>query len=249
MKCEKCGFIFNGEKDTCPYCGSKIKEAPSSFLHSSTSLSGNASIKNISIISIILINLFAISFFVDWSLGFTYKLTLIGFFLFVGLLISLLIIYRRKTPSSIYMSIDFFLILLIFLGSLFGNFGSINLTGLLAGVVLPIYMIVSTVGLVILLFVKRNKSFSPVWLVLYLLFKVLVGLTLFILGIIYKNTGGSSLAFFDVSNFITFMPSTDLVRLLCIAAFGITALVFVNTVVFLLTRVASNIKRYYANKK
>ena len=23
MKCEKCGFIFNGEKDTCPYCGSE----------------------------------------------------------------------------------------------------------------------------------------------------------------------------------------------------------------------------------
>lgn len=249
MKCEKCGFIFNGEKDTCPYCGSKIKEAPSNFLHSSTSLSANTSIKNISIISIILINLFAISFFVDWALGFTYKFTLIGFFLFIGLLICLLIIYKKKSLCSIYMSLDIFLIFLIFLASLFGNFVSTNLIGLFAGVVLPIYMIASTIGLVLILWIPKKKTFSPVWLVLYLFFKVLVGLTLFILGTIYKNTGGNSLAFFDVSNFITFMASTDLVRILCISAFGITALVFINTIVLLLTRVASNIKRYYANKK
>lgn len=251
MKCKKCGFIFNGEKDYCPYCGTKLSDGETDFLHTSVTISPNVSLRGISVISIILVNLFIVSVFIDWALGFTLKLTLFSFLVNVGILTGLFILYKKRTTLTLYIAIDLFCLFLLFILTFLGRFGSADLRGFSLGVLFPAYLILSSLSMVIVFLFAKKRRFSPVGLTIYSTFRMFVGMVLFILASISFKTGGDRLAIFDFSNLITASSSETALavsRMLCAVSFGFAALILLNILIFLFYRIAGNIRKFYGTK-
>ena len=91
MKCDNCGFIFNGDFDKCPYCGAVQSVKDKNILHASVPLGRHNSVRLRTIFNVFIINVFLLLFFVDWLVfDFQYRITLFSFVGCFGTVLALL---------------------------------------------------------------------------------------------------------------------------------------------------------------
>ena len=97
MKCENCGFIFNGDFDKCPYCGQVQNVEDKNILHTSVSFGRHNSVRVRTIFNVFFMNVFLLTFFVDWLVfNFEYRITLFSYIVCFGAMLIFSILYAFK---------------------------------------------------------------------------------------------------------------------------------------------------------
>ena len=239
MKCEKCGYIFNGDFDKCPYCGTSQGAENQNLLHSTVPLGQHNSIRIRTILMIIFLNLFLVSFFVDWLVfNFQYRITLFSYLVCFGAVLITAILYAPKSPLSIFERIDFYLIVGIIIAAASLKLPSFDGRVLFGFVVLPIYLLVTTLLYVLLLSKGKGKKFRPIVTEFAIIGRLLLAiacLVIFLVGVFSASSCKWAL-----------MENLVLVQKITIyGAFGIMTLLFLNFNLLLILNIFNRIKYIY----
>ena len=255
MKCSNCGFISSKEFYRCPYCGT-IHEVKDNALQRSIKIGNIFTVRLITIIYLIVGNLFAASILIDWFLNFQYGIVLWSFILLFGpgVVISILA-SRKKTMISSVVKIDLFLLVVLILGC-----GTCRINGLfdlriyIPTYVIPAFTILGTFLSVFLLFRRKNDSkIRPLWTEVLLFFHLTIAFILFVFFLFNKYwiMGGLSnppFRFYQLAangNAGLYM----LEEILVYAAFGLAALFIVNYNIILVAHVLRQVRGYYGKPR
>ena len=239
MKCDNCGFIFNGDFDKCPYCGAVQSGKDKNILHTTIALGHHNSIRVRTIFNIIFVNIFLLSFFVDWLVfDFEYRITLFSFVFCFGAILILSILYAFKSPLSVYERIDLYFIVALIIAAVSAQYGSIDLRALFGFVVIPLYLLVSTSIAAILLIVGRGKKFRPImteWSMVLRLLLSIAALVLFLIALLSEKHCSWAI----IDNFVL------LQKIAIFGAFGIAILTFLNFNLVLFLSIFNKVKYIY----
>lgn len=239
MKCDNCGYIFNGDFDRCPYCGKAMSVEDKSILHASVSLGSHNSIRVRTIFNIILFNMFLTGFFLDWLVfNFQYRITLFAFIFCFGSMLVVSILYAAKSPLSVYLRADLFVISALLIASASAQFPFGDYRALIGFLVLPLYLLTSSIIFVFMLLKGRGKKFRPVVTELSMLFHIgliIAALVLFLIGFLSQKTCLWAL-----------LPRLEVFQQIAIyGAFGVAMLLFINFNIVLVLSIFNKVKYIY----
>jgi len=222
MKCKNCGYIFNGDFDACPYCGTIQKEKSESVLHRNIKIGEHNILTVRGILNTILINAFLIAFCVDWIFfTFSSSITLLAFAICFGLMTIISILYNYNSLISAVERINAFLLAVIIICSLLPSIFGQDLRSLFAFFVLPIYLIVISIVFAILLIKRRGAKFRPIVADLLFTFHFLLSLTTLIFLLIHYNNSSID-SWFMIPNLELAQP------IIIFAGFVISSLLIMN---------------------
>lgn len=197
MKCDKCGFIYKGEILKCPYCGSDVVQTEDFFQKKVFSVR-NFSIRLYSLLYIIFINLFIAFLFADIFLIKSHFLVTLGaYFIMLGPMFIISFVKNHKSEIlDIYIRIDIFLVIFIMLSMFILNKEAIgvDLRPYISLYVLPIYMILSTIVLIFLIFASKFK-FKNVEFIFFTPLHFFIILVIFILELVNIKNDYTSFSF------------------------------------------------------
>lgn len=205
MKCDKCGFIYKGNIERCPYCGNIITEKNDELLGKKIFFGRSISIKLSSLLSVLLINIFLIFFVMDIAILKTnFFLTTISYIVFIAPIFIFSAIKTKKNKIlDSFIRIDMFIISALILSSLFFYTTvepivfSVDIRPIIGLIVLPIYLILSTILIVVFLFVS-NWKFKNVEFIFFAPLHFIVSLLYFIFNLVNKNNFYDTFKFLDV---------------------------------------------------
>jgi hypothetical protein len=204
MKCDKCGFIYKGNVERCPYCGNIIKETNDELLGKKIFFGRSISIKLSSLISVLLVNLFIIFFIMDLAiLNSGFFVTTISYIIFISPIFVYSAIKTRVVKLlDAFIRIDIFLISALILSTLFLKIGyiipdAIDIRPIIGLIVLPIYLIVSTILIVIFLFIT-NWKFKNVEFVFFAPLHFTVSIIIFIFNLVNKANNYDVFSFLNI---------------------------------------------------
>ena len=193
MKCDKCGFIYKGDVERCPYCGNIIKETNGELLGKKIYFGRTISIKLSSLLAVLLINIFIIMLIMDVAILKTdFVVTTISY---IVLMLPIVVYSAIKTKVvkllEAFIRLDIFVISALILSTLFLRLdalipNAIDIRPILGLIVLPIYLIVSTILIVIFLFIT-NWKFKNVEFIFFAPLHFIVSLIIFIFNMVNKN--------------------------------------------------------------
>ena len=194
MKCDKCGFIYKGNIERCPYCGNIISEKNDELLGKKIFFGRTISIKLSSLLAVLLINIFIIFFIMDLALLKTdFFVTTLSYIIFISpIFIFSAIKSKRPKILESFIRIDIFIISALILSTLFFYCNkepivfSVDIRPILGLIVLPIYLIISTILIVIFLFIS-NWKFKNVEFIFFAPMHFIISLILFIFNLVNKN--------------------------------------------------------------
>ena len=239
MKCDNCGFIFNGDFDKCPYCGMAQSVKDKNILHTTIALGHHNSIRVRTVFNVVFVNIFLLSFFIDWLVfNFQYRITLFSFVICFGAILILSILYAFKSPLSVYERIDLYFIVALIIAAVSAQYGSIDLRPLFGFVIIPSYLLVSTIAATILLIVGRGKKFRPImteWSMVLRLLLSVACLTLFLIAVLTSKHCMWAI----VDNFILLQKIT------IYGGFGVAVLSFLNFNLILFLSIFNKVKYIY----
>ena len=197
MKCDKCGFIYKGDVERCPYCGNIIKETNGELLGKKIYFGRTISIKLSSLLAVLLINIFLIMLIMDLAILKTdFVVTTISY---IVLMLPIFVYSAIKTKVvkilEAFIRIDIFILSALILSTLFLKLdvlipNAIDIRPILGLIVLPIYLIISTILIVIFLFVT-NWKFKNVEFIFFAPLHFIISLILFIFNMVNKNVENS----------------------------------------------------------
>ena len=239
MKCDNCGFIFNGDFDKCPYCGAAQSVKDKNILHTTIPLGHHNSIRVRTVFNVIFVNIFLLSFFVDWLVfNFQYRITLFSFVICFGAIVILSILYAFKSPLSVYERIDLYLIVALVLAAASAQYGSLDLRALFGFLIIPLYLLVSTLIAAVLLIVGRGKKFRPImteWSMVLRLLLSIACLVIFLIAILSNK----HCAWAIIEDFVV------LQKIAIFGAFGVAILTFLNFNLVLFLSIFNKVKYIY----
>jgi len=239
MKCDNCGYIFNGDFDKCPYCGKVQSVEDKNILHANVPLGQHNNIRVRTILNIVLINMFLTLFFLDWLVfKFQYRVTLFAFVVCFGALLVVSILYAAKDPLSVYLRVDFFLILSIMIAAASAQFPFGDYRSLIGFLVLPAYLLISSIIFIFMLLRGRGKKFRPFVTEFSMLFHlaiVIADLVLFLIAFLSQK----HLLF-------ALLPGLEGLQQFSIyGAFGVAILLFLNFNIVLILSIFNKVKYIY----
>ena len=239
MKCDNCGFIFNGDFDKCPYCGAVQSVEDKNILHTSVPLGRHNSVRVRTIFNVFIINLFLLSFFIDWLVfGFQYRITWFSFVGCFGAILALSIMYAFKSPLSFYERADLYFIVALIIASVSTQFGSLDLRPIFGFVVIPLYLLISTIVAVVLMVMGRGKKFRPImteWSMLLRLALSIACLVIFLIGLLSNRFCGWAV----IDGFVL------LQKIAIFGSFGVAILTFLNFNLVLFLSIFNKVKYIY----
>lgn len=255
MKCEKCGFIFNGNFDVCPYCGAVQSKTNGNILHNPVKILANNSVRLLTVINVILLNLFFISVILDGFLPFAfgehlpfiYRITPVSFAVCFGIMTLLSCFYKKKPLLSNYERIDIYIISSIVVFGLLGYPGmkefsfTTGFSTTMIMIVLPLYLILSIIFMTIFSILQKNIRFRPIVTELLVITHLLLAtsvLTMFFIG--YGLDGTMFNKFCLLNN-----DSTVFQVLVVSICLGLNILYFVNYNIILIATILSKVKYIY----
>lgn len=205
MKCDKCGFIYRGNIERCPYCGNIVAEKNDELLGKKIFFGRTISIKLSSLLSVLLINIFLIFFVMDLAILKTnFFLTTISYIVFIAPIFIFSAIKTKKNKIlDSFIRIDMFIISALILSSLFFYTTaepivfSVDIRPIIGLIVLPIYLILSTILIVVFLFIS-NWKFKNVEFIFFAPLHFIVSLIYFIFNLVNKNNFYDTFKFLDV---------------------------------------------------
>lgn len=230
MKCEKCGFIYNGITKVCPYCGSEIFEKKKNFFLKKISLGNNVKLSLKTLIYIILINIFIIGVIVDLITNWQYKLT---FYLFISTFMVITIISIAVNHSeliSIFERIDFYLIASTAM-SFFFFYNQIYYS---LDLFIPIYLMFYALISIVLLIISK-QHIRPIKYFFTGFFHWLIILTIFIMILI------PDLSFMVIPD----ASLNDAGRVIVYVCFGVLSLYLIDIILFFILRIIGQAKQKY----
>ena len=239
MKCDNCGFIFNGDFDKCPYCGAVQSVEDKNILHTSVPLGRHNSVRVRTIFNVVIINLFLLTFFIDWLVfGFQYRITLFSFVICFGAILALSILYAFKSPLSFYERADLFVILALIVASVSAQYGTLDLRAIFGFVVIPSYLLISSLVAIVLMVFGRGKKFRPImteWSMLLRLSLSIACLVIFLVAILSNKY--CSWAIID--------SVVTLQKIAIFGSFGVSFLTFLNFNLVLFLSIFNKVKYIY----
>jgi hypothetical protein len=239
MKCNNCGYIFNGDFDKCPYCGQVQSVEDKNLLHASVALGKHNTIRVRTILNAIFINLFLLSFLIDWLVfNFEYRISLFAYVLWFGAILIISIMYKAKSPLTVFERIDFYIIVGLLIASGSAQFGGVDLRAMFGFMILPSYFIVSSIVFIIMAIFGRGNKFRPVvteWVMILHLLLSIASLVIFLVGVF--SPSGCKFALLD--NMLT------LQKAIIYGSFGLTTLLFINFNLVLILSIFNKVKYIY----
>ena len=186
MKCENCGFISAKNYYKCPYCG-KIHESENNVLNSNIRIGNLFSIRLRSLLLLIIANILLAALFVDIYFRFAWCIT---YWLLIVVAGAYVIFSSIAGKNSLITAVEKFVIYALAM-MVIGIFafkidGLFDFRQAMLTMVLPISTIVGTALSFILLFVKTNKKFRPLWTEALLIFHLVVMVVIYICYIFAK---------------------------------------------------------------
>ena len=187
MKCSRCGFISRRDLDYCPYCGQKVEKENDS-LKKTIKVGRLFEIKTKTLIYLILINLLAVAFIVDYFFDFKYEFGLGAFIILVICILAFEGTQAKKSAVMFAEKIDFWLTTLLLLCCFFLRIkGVFDIRNIMIAYVLPGYIIVSTLALFILLLTLGTKNIKPLWTGALILYHLVIALVLLIFVLVSRH--------------------------------------------------------------
>lgn len=256
MKCQNCGYISSREFYRCPYCG-HIHEEEGDILKTRLTFGGGFSIQVRTIIYGLLFNLFALSILVDWFLGFRYSISLWSFIGCFGILLLISLIFmKRKLLISVAERIDLYILLCLILACALAKIdGLFDFRQYMIALVLPSYLIFTTVVSIALLFDKRASSLRPLVTALILILHAIIATVLFVFFLVNKYCveGGMAnppFAFLQLG--MTKGNPTTLYyieQVLIFGAFGLSWAYLINYIIILVSFIFRKVKNIYGGSR
>ena len=239
MKCNNCGYIFNGDFDKCPYCGAIQSTEDKNILHSSVALGRHNSIRVRTIYNIVFINLFLSSFFVDWLIfNFQYRISLFSFVICFGAILMLSLFYSSKSPISSFERVNIYIICSLLVGCGSALFNNLDLRPWFGFLFIPAYLLIASIVFIFMLLFGRGKKFRPVVAELVMIFHLLLStavLVIFLVGLLSNKYCGWAL----VPNMLIIQ------KIVVYGSFGLSALLFMNFNLVLFLSIFNKVKYIY----
>lgn len=186
MKCNHCGFISAKNFYRCPYCG-HIHKDENNLLDFTIRIKNFFSIRLKTLILLIFVNLWAVTFFVDLFLGFRFSISYWSFIVISIAYVSTAFIIGKSPIVSAVEKID----IAIFVGLLIGIF-AFKIDGLFdfrlyfPTLIIPIFTIIEALVTPFLLIFRKEGKFRPLWTEVLLILHFVAVLTIYILFVIGK---------------------------------------------------------------
>lgn len=239
MKCDNCGYIFNGDFDKCPYCGAVQSTEDKNILHNSVPLGRHNSIRVRTIYNIIFVNLFLTSFFVDWLIfNFEYRISLFSFILCFGAILMLSLFYNSVSPISSFERVNLYIIFSLLIGCGTALFGNVDLRPIFGFLVIPAYLLAASIVFTVMLLIGRGKKFRPLVAEVIMIFHLLLStavLVLFLVGIFSNKYCGWAV-----------IPNLLIIQKIAIyGSFGLSVLLFLNFNLVLFLSIYNKVKYIY----
>lgn len=258
MKCSKCGFISNRDFYRCPYCG-HTNEEDFEGIRTRVNFGHNMSAQIRTIVIIFVVNLFVLSFLVDWYLDFKYAISLWSFFILFGSLTVVDICSSKK--GSLITSLeklDVFLLCYLLLacglckiqtdkGVLF------DARAYFPALIIPSFLIISCIVSTFVIFFRKSKM-RPLFTELLFIFHFAVATILFAFMLTDKYCIMNHVAvpfkwlLLDSVNGEK-TPSFLLSQILIFTSFGFSLVYLVNFNIVLVGSIFRKVKRIYGGER
>lgn len=249
MKCSKCGFVISDEFERCPYCGSFVGKKTNNPLETNIKLGNKVPVKVKAFLYVILFNVLVAGVLADWFLDFKYGITILAYFLSIGIIVFSSIISKKNSPLTAYEKIDLFLngliILLIGLGKIDGT--SIDIRAISVAIILPSSLIVSNIFMIVALLSNRKEDnkMHPIFTLFIVFIHLTFSCVLFAFTLVNKY---SNITDISTAPFPYLYQYNDVSSILCYIAFGFNALFFVNFFLVFIAFIISKVRSRYGNK-
>ena len=252
MKCDNCGFVSNKEFYRCPYCG-KVHESTENLFRRSFTLGNLFTIRLQTLIYIIVANIFGVALLVDWYFGFSYGIVLWAFIILFSIVLSVSIFGGKKNIISIYEKVIFYFMFCLILacGTCYIK-GVFDFRPYVISFAIPLFVILSAIGSLFLLFVRKHSKIRPLWTEVLIIAQLSLMSVIFALFLVNKYciiNGVEHVPFqwFQLGKGLD-MVNTPLYKfeeLLIYFAFGVAVLYFFNFNIILIGHIFRQVKSFY----
>lgn len=252
MKCQKCGFVFNDDVESCPYCGNTVDSKNSvKFLRRHISFGKNAEVTIRSIFFLVLFNLALIGVIAEIIIGFdkNYHISLYSFIASFGLMTLISVIAKPRNLMSSFERIDWYFLvsLALFSWLIFDH----DLRAITLTYVIPLYLVLSTIVQTIFLLKEKNRirpiryTFGAIvrWVFILVLFIFILIPTDFMAVEVVKHINAEGIEIIDAIN----VPS--IARYSVIGSFGVCSLFLFNFIIVLTIRIIAALTRRYETRR
>lgn len=248
MKCGNCGFVSAKNFYKCPYCG-KIYQSENDVLNNTISIGHLFTIRIRTLFLLIIANIVMTCLLVDMYSKFAWCLSYWILILVAGVYVIFSSITGKNSAIMMVEKIDIYLLAMMVIGIFaFKIDGLFDLRQTMLSVVIPIFTIVGSALSFILLFVKSNKKFRPLWTEALLLFHVTVMGSIYLCYIFAKylptltEWGGAKW----FSEWFFFNPNFALAQTIIIyIALGISIVYLINYNIVLFGHIIKEVKIQY----
>lgn len=265
MKCSKCGFISRRDFYRCPYCGHTNQE-DFEGIRTRINLGHDFSAQVRTIVIVAVVNLFLLAVLLDWYLSFKYAITLWSYFVLFGSLVIMDVVSSKKNDTiTAFEKIDIFLLgYLILCCGLCKIDGVFDARLLFPSIVIPAYIILSTLFSGVLFLTRKKTKLRPIWTEMLFFFRMTLGIVLFVFLLVnkncltahpngifpylefnYRNATGDIVPL-NVSNLDALKKLSEI---LIFVAFGASAILLVNYNILLVGSIFRKVKRIYGGER
>lgn len=252
MKCEHCGFISAGNFYKCPYCG-HVRANDTDVLNNNIKVGRLFTIRLRTLFVIILANIFLAGLFVDVYFSFRWCISYWTAIVIVGTYVLTALITGRNPVVKAVEKIDVFILFALVLASVaFKIDGLFDLRRYFPTFIIPIFVILGTLLSFILLFVKPNAKFRPLWTEVLFISHVVVMFIIFAIYMVAKY-GPQDIEFFaNFSNYFLFneVPGLPLVQgILIYVGLAVSLLYLINYNIVLFGNIIKEVKIKYGGEE
>ncbi len=249
MKCQHCGFISANNFYKCPYCGT-VHKGENDVLNNNIKIGHLFNIRLRTLFILILANIFLASLIVDVYFSFQWCISYWTAIVIVGTYVLTSLITGKSPIISAVEKIDIFLLFGLVLGCVAFKMGKpgaylFDFRLYFPTLIIPIFTILGSLLSFVLLLVKNDKKFRPLWTEVLLISHVAVMVVIYCLYVVGKYTPGS---WFN-AHFV--LPGTlGMVQgILTYVALGVSIIYLINYNIVLFGHIVKEVKIQYGGEE
>ncbi len=263
MKCSKCGFISNRDFYRCPYCG-HTNEEDFEGIRTRVNLGHNFSASIRTIVIVFVVNLFVLSFLLDWYLDFKFAISLWSYFVLFGSLTVVDVCSSKKgSLISSLEKMDLFLLGYLLLAcGLCAIKGVFDARAYFPALIIPGYLILTAVVSTFVIFLRKSKM-RPIFTEVIFVLHFIIALVLFVFSLVNKynieyqidHVGAVNLAKIPFQFLLLDYKGAETTPLfltseiLVFGSFGLSLIYLVNYNIVLVGSILRKVKRIYGGER
>ena len=246
MKCRHCGFISANNFYRCPYCGT-IHKGENDVLNNSIKIGHLFSIRIRTLFILILANIFFASLFLDIYFAFQWCISYWTAIAIVGAYVLTALITGRSPIITAVEKIDIFILFALVVGSVaFKINGLFDFRRYFPTLIIPIVTIVGSLVSFVLLFVKNDKKFRPLWTEVLLISHMAIMVVIYCLYVVAKYCPTD----WWLHNYFILDGNLAIVEgLLIYIALGVSVIYLINYNIVLFGHIVKEVKIQYGGEE